>query len=44
MLQLEKECHNLEVSLQKFHGKFNVLYQKGLLGLRRIGDKLITLE
>ena len=39
MLQLENKCHNLESSIKNFHKKFNVLHQKGLLGLKGLGDK-----
>jgi len=44
MLQLENKCHNLEVHINKFHKKFNVLHQKGLPGLRGIGYRRVPLE
>jgi len=44
MLQLENKCQNFESSIQKFHGKFNVLNRKGLPCLIEIGDKLIRLD
>jgi len=44
MLQLENKCHNLEASIQKFHKMFNVLDQKGILGLIGMGDSLASIH
>lgn len=43
MIQLENKCNKLEAKIQKFHRKFNVLHQKGFLGLKGIGDKFVWL-
>ena len=42
--QLETKCQTLEIVVQRFHSKFNVLNQKRLPGLVALNDKLIKLE
>jgi len=44
ILLLKNKCHNLECSIQKFQKKSNILHQKGLPGLKGIGDKLVQLD
>lgn len=44
MLKLENKCHNLEANIHKLHRKFNVLNQKGLPGLKGIGDNWVKLD
>jgi len=44
MLQLENECQKLEAQIKKFHKKFNIMHQKGLLALRHYSEKLIPLK
>ena len=44
MLQLENKCDIMENMVQRFHKKFNVLYQKGLPGPQGMGDELVQLE
>jgi len=44
MFQLETKCNSLENITKRFHRKFNELHQKGLPGLKGIGDKLVKRE
>lgn len=39
--QLETKCKTLEISIKRFHSKFNVLNHKGLTGLVGLNDRLI---
>lgn len=42
--QLETKSQTLNIAIQRFHLKFNILNQKGLPGLVFLNDKLIKLE
>jgi hypothetical protein len=44
MLQLEEKAQNMDVRVQKFFSKVDVLQKKGLLGLLVLNDKLMTLS
>ena len=44
MVQLEKKCETLEIDVQRFHTKFNLLNQKGLPGLVAMNDTLNILS
>jgi hypothetical protein len=43
MLQLEEKCQVMDIGVQRFFNKFEVLNKKGLPGLLVLNDKLITL-
>ena len=42
--QWQTKCEALNVIVQRFHKKFNVLNQKGLLGLVGLDNRLVRLE
>ena len=42
--QLETKCQTLDISIQRFHTKFNLLNWSGFPGLVAPNDKLINLE
>jgi hypothetical protein len=44
MLQLEEKAQLMDIGVQRFFSKIEVLHKKGLLGLLVINDKLITLS
>jgi ABC-type branched-subunit amino acid transport system ATPase component len=44
MLQLEAKAQNMDVGVQKFFGKIDVLQKKGLPGLLVLNGKLMTLS
>jgi hypothetical protein len=44
MLQLEEKSQVMDIGVQRFFSKFQVLHKKGLLGLLVLNDKLITLS
>ena len=44
MTQLETKCQILKTYVQRFHFKFNLLNQRGLLGLVAPNDRLISLK
>jgi hypothetical protein len=43
MLQLEEKSQVMDIGVQRFFSKFEVLHKKGLPGLLVLNDKLITL-
>jgi len=43
MLQLEEKSQVMDIGVQRFFNKFEVLHKKGLLGFLVLNDKLITL-
>jgi hypothetical protein len=43
MLQLEEKVHTMDLGVHKFFSKIEALQKKGLLGLKVINDKLVTL-
>jgi hypothetical protein len=44
MLQLEEKVQTMDIGVQRFFSKIEALQNKGLLGLRVINDKLMTLS
>lgn len=42
MLNLEEKCHNMQVAIDKFMAKFQILRDKGLPGPMVTNDKLMT--
>jgi hypothetical protein len=44
MLQLKEKAQVMDIGVQRFFSKIEVLHKKGLLGLLVINDKLITLS
>jgi hypothetical protein len=43
MLQLEQKSQVMDIGVQRFFNKFEVLHKKGLPGLLVLNEKLITL-
>jgi hypothetical protein len=43
MLQLEEKVQNMDIGVQRFFSKIDVLQKKGLPGLLVLNDKLMTL-
>ena len=44
MLQLEEKAQAMDIGVQRFFSKMDILHKKGLPGLLVINDKLITLS
>jgi hypothetical protein len=44
MLQLEEKAQAMDIGVQIFFSKMDILHKKGLPGLLVINDKLITLS
>jgi hypothetical protein len=44
MLQLEERSQAMDIGVQRFFRKMDLLHKKGLPGLQVINDKLITLS
>jgi len=42
MLNLEEKCHNMQVAIDRFMAKFQILRDKGLPSPMVINDKLMT--
>jgi len=42
MLNLEEKCHNMQVAIDRFMAKFQILREKGLSNPMVINDKLMT--
>ena len=42
MLNLEEKCHNMQVAIDRFMAKFQILREKGLPSPLVINDKLMT--
>jgi hypothetical protein len=42
MLNLEEKCHNMQVAIDRFMAKFQILREKGLPSPMVINDKLMT--
>lgn len=42
MLNSEEKCHNMQVAIDRFMAKFQILMQKGLPSPMVINDKLMT--
>ena len=44
MLQLEEKSQNMDIGVQRFFSKIEALQKKGLLYLRVLNDKLMSLS
>jgi hypothetical protein len=43
MLQLEEKAQDMDIGVEIFFSKFELIHKKGLLGLLVLNDKMITL-